>query len=130
MARNKFDVDERLESPFDIRHLKRAWKYIRVRGKKMLLAMLLSVLASLASLYTPKITQRVLDEVVPNADYALLARMGIAFAALIVVSIFCTLARSRIMAHVSQEIIYENTCKRKRLYSGKRQVFLYRRGWH
>ena len=107
MARNKFDVDERLESPFDIRHLKRAWKYIRVRGKKMLLAMLLSVLASLASLYTPKITQRVLDEVVPNADYALLARMGIAFAALIVVSIFCTLARSRIMAHVSQEIIYD-----------------------
>ena len=28
MARNKFDVDETLESPFDLRHLKRAFAYI------------------------------------------------------------------------------------------------------
>ena len=28
MARNKFDVDERLESPFRWKHLKRAGKYI------------------------------------------------------------------------------------------------------
>ena len=32
MARNKFDVDERLESPFRWEHLKRAGKYI-VRHK-------------------------------------------------------------------------------------------------
>ena len=29
MARNKFDVDENLESPFNIVHLKRAFKYIK-----------------------------------------------------------------------------------------------------
>lgn len=28
MARNKFDVDERLETPFDFRHLKRVGVYI------------------------------------------------------------------------------------------------------
>ena len=34
MARNKFDVDEELESPFDIRHLKRALKYAaKYKGK-------------------------------------------------------------------------------------------------
>ena len=29
MARNKFDVDETLESPFQWKHLKRAFQYIR-----------------------------------------------------------------------------------------------------
>lgn len=29
MARNKFDIDENLESPFDINHFKRAMIYIR-----------------------------------------------------------------------------------------------------
>ena len=39
MARNKFDVDERLESPFRWKHLKRAGKYI-VRHKYKMLAAL------------------------------------------------------------------------------------------
>ena len=35
MARNKFDVDERLESPFQWKHLKRAGKYIGRHKYKM-----------------------------------------------------------------------------------------------
>ena len=46
MARNKFDVDERLETPFDFRHLKRVGVYIGKHKWKMLLALLLSALAS------------------------------------------------------------------------------------
>ncbi len=107
MARNKFDVDERLETPFDLRHLKRAFVYIGKHKGPMLLAMLLSVAASIASLYTPKITQWVLDEAVPNHDADMLVRMMILFTAVIVISIVCTVIRSRIMAHVSQEIIYD-----------------------
>ena len=53
MARNKFDVDERLESPFQLKHLKRASKYIVRHKYKMLLALLMSALASLATLYIP-----------------------------------------------------------------------------
>ena len=46
MARNKFDVDERLESPFRWQHLKRAGKYIARHKYKMLAALLLSAMAS------------------------------------------------------------------------------------
>ena len=35
MARNKFDVDERLETPFDFRHLKRVGVYIGKHKWKM-----------------------------------------------------------------------------------------------
>ena len=30
MARNKFDVDERLETPFDFKHFKRAMVYVKL----------------------------------------------------------------------------------------------------
>ena len=43
MARNKFDVDERLETPFDFRHLKRVGVYIGKHKWKMLLALLLCI---------------------------------------------------------------------------------------
>lgn len=107
MARNKFDVDERLESPFQWKHLKRAGRYVAKHKYKMLLALVLSALSSVATLYIPKITQWVLDEAVPNKDAAMIGRMALLFVGVIALSIVFTVIRSRMMAHVSQEIIYD-----------------------
>ena len=107
MARNKFDVDERLESPFRWKHLKRAGKYISRHKYKMLAALLMSALASIASLFIPKITQWVLDEAVPNQDTAMIGRMALMFVGIIALGIVFTTVRSRMMAHVSQRIIYD-----------------------
>ena len=46
MARNKFDVDETLESPFQWKHLKRAFQYIGRHRFQMIGALALSVLAT------------------------------------------------------------------------------------
>jgi len=107
MARNKFDVDERLESPFRWKHLKRAGRYIARHRYKMLAALLLSAMASVASLFIPKITQWVLDEAVPNGDTGMIGRMAVMFVGVIALSIVFTTIRSRMMAHVSQRIIYD-----------------------
>ncbi len=107
MARNKFDVDERLESPFRWKHLKRAGRYIARHKYKMLAALLLSAMASVASLFIPKITQWVMDEAVPNKDAAMIGRMAALFVGVIALSIVFTTIRSRMMAHVSQEIIHD-----------------------
>ncbi len=107
MARNKFDVDERLESPFQWKHLKRAGRYIARHKYKMLAALLLSALASIASLFIPKITQWVLDEAVPNKDVAGIGRMALLFVGIVALGIIFTTIRSRMMAHVSQEIIHD-----------------------
>ncbi len=107
MARNKFDVDERLESPFRWEHLKRAGKYIARHKFRMLAALVLSALASVATLFIPKITQWVLDEAVPAKDTAMIGRMALLFVGVIALSIIFTTIRSRMMAHVSQEIIYD-----------------------
>ena len=113
MARNKFDVDETLESPFSASHLKRALKYVKKHRFKMLLAFFLSALASIAGLFVPKITQNVLDVIVPmaktneNAALAQLLKMAFMFMGITAISIVFTVIRSRVMAYVSQEIIYD-----------------------
>ena len=107
MARNKFDVDERLETPFQWKHLKRAGAYIGRHKFQMIAALLLSALASVASLFIPKLTQWVLDDAVPNKDTAMIGRMAAMFVGIILISIVFTTIRSRIMAYVSQEIIYD-----------------------
>ena len=107
MARNKFDVDERLETPFQFRHLKRAGKYIGRHKYKMLFALALSAMASVASLFIPKITQWVLDEAVPAGDVEMIGRMALLFVGVIGLSIVFTTIRSRMMAHVSQRIIFD-----------------------
>ena len=107
MARNKFDVDERLESPFQWKHLKRAGKYIARHKYKMIAALVMSALASAASLFIPKITQWVLDEAVPNGDTVMIGRMAMLFVGIIALGIVFTTIRSRTMAHVSQRIIHD-----------------------
>ena len=107
MARNKFDVDETLESPFQWKHLKRAFQYISRHRFQMLGAQGLSVLASICTLYTPKIMSTVLDEVVPAGDVQTLVRWALIYCGLIVVSIVFTVIRARVMAYVSQEIIFD-----------------------
>ena len=107
MARNKFDVDEKLESPFQWKHLKRAGHYISKHKYKMILALLLSAFASVASLYIPKITQWVLDEAVPNRDTGMIGRLAAMFVGIIFLGIILNTIRSRMMAKVSQQIIYD-----------------------
>ena len=50
MARNKYDVDEQLETPFDFTHLKRSFVYIKKYRKKMIIALSLSILAAVSGL--------------------------------------------------------------------------------
>ena len=107
MARNKFDVDESLESPFDAGHLKRTLHYIGRHKWKMLLALLLSSCASIAGLFSPKITEHVLNVIVPDKAADQLIPMALAYLGIISISIVFTVIRSRMMAKVSQDIIYD-----------------------
>ena len=107
MARNKFDVDERLESPFQLKHLIRAGKYIGKYKFQMIMALLLSSLASVASLFIPKITEWVHDVAVPAKDVEGILRMALVIIGVILLSIVFSVIRSRTMIHVSQGIIYD-----------------------
>lgn len=107
MARNRFDVDENLETPFNIKHLLRAGTYIGRHKKKMILALLYSAISAAAALVGPLLVQRSINVSVPNRDYGELALLAAAMLCAILVSVLFSRVRSKYMIEVGQEIIYD-----------------------
>ena len=105
--KNKFDVDENLESPFNFAHLKRSFVYIKKHTHMMILAFALSALAVLCSLTAPYIMKIVMDQSVPNKDIKQLVWLSAILGGTIVLSVIFTTIRSRIMAKVGQKIIFD-----------------------
>lgn len=107
MARNKFDIDENLEAPFDITHFRRALVYIKRRQKQMIIAFALSALSAIIALSAPLIMQHVVDVTIPAKAVGALAGWSALMAAAIVVSVILATIRSRIMTRVGQDIIFD-----------------------
>lgn len=107
MARNRYDVDEVLETPFDFAHLKRSFVYIKKYKGKMITALVLSVFAAISGLLGPLITQYALDNTIPQKNMGQLVLLTLAFVGTIAVSIAFSTIRSRIMTVVGQDIIFD-----------------------
>jgi len=105
MARNKFDIDETLEAPFSLRHFKRSGVYIKRYKWKMILAFVLSLIATVASLVVVKLTAYILDKAIPAGDIGLILLIGLGLIGCIIVSIILSLIRMRVMAKVGQHIV-------------------------
>ena len=86
MARNRYDVDEVLETPFDFAHLKRSFVYIKKYKGKMITALMLSVFAAISGLLGPLITQYALDNTIPQKNMGQLVLLTLAFVGTIAVS--------------------------------------------
>ncbi len=107
MARNTYGVDERLETPFNFAHLKRASVYVIKYKKRMILALLISALASATGLLAPLITQRALDHSIPDKNVRELITLAVFLAGTYIISVSFGALRSRIMTIVGQDIIYD-----------------------
>jgi len=108
MARNKFDIDETLETPFDIRHLKRALVYAGKYKGRIFRALLLSAVAVIIGLISPLITQYAIDNCMKSSeDIPMLIVCAAAFLLCIVLSVTFTKIRAKMMTQVGQDIIYD-----------------------
>ena len=117
MARNKFDVDEVLETPFDIRHLKRSLVYAAKYKKRIAISLILSALGSVIGLLSPLIVQNAIDNymipvdqasaVAPDDRVKYIILSGAAVLACIIVSVIFAKIRSVMMTKVGQDIVYD-----------------------
>ncbi|MCM1055126.1 MAG: ABC transporter ATP-binding protein/permease [Bacteroides sp.] len=107
MARNKFDIDETLETPFDIRHLKRALIYCGRYKGRIFLSLALSAAAAVAGLLAPLFSQYALDVSIPEGNIPQIAVLGALMLASIFISVLLSARRSRIMTKVGQDIVYD-----------------------
>ena len=105
--RNTYREDEVLETPFDYRHLLRAFVYIKKYLGRMIFALILSAIGGITGLFGPIITQKALDVAIPNKDVRMLFTLVACLCGTFILSIIFTTIRSRIMINVSQNIIYD-----------------------
>ncbi len=68
MARNKYDIDETLQTEFSISHLKRLAGYIKPYRKDMAMVIFLMTISSALGMLTPRILMDILDVYIPNGD--------------------------------------------------------------
>ena len=105
MARNKFDVDEKLESSFSFDHIKRLARYLIPFKWLMLATIALMLLTSVLNMLAPMITREAIDNRLPAGDLR-----GILVLGLILVGIYATNAvivkfRMRTLVRVGQSLV-------------------------
>lgn len=107
MARNKYDVDETLETPFSLHHFKRSLVYVAEHKKKMIAALSISAAGTLFGLLTPLLTKYALDVSIPNGNIPQLLLVCAAVLLCIVTDVLMARKRAYMMAEITQAIIYE-----------------------
>lgn len=107
MARNRFDEDEVLKTPFGVSQFKRALTYVTHYKMGMINSLLLSVLSALLSLSTPIITIHVIDNIIPSKSIKNLILWVTIFLITILISMFLTTVRAKLMTKVGQAIVYD-----------------------
>lgn len=107
MAKNRFDEDERLEEEFNIGHLKRTFVYIKKNKFAMLRALSFSAISSVCSLVPAKIIGYAVDHTIPDKNVRQLLMLAVVIVCIVATSVTMAVLRSRIMAKVGQNIIYD-----------------------
>ncbi|WP_271003649.1 ABC transporter ATP-binding protein [Listeria seeligeri] len=105
MARNKFDVDEELETAFSSAHLKRILVYVKPYQKSIYLTLVVILLANIATMIGPYLTKVVIDDTIPNKDMTQLFWIAVIFVASVLITGLCMRYRIKSITLIGQDIL-------------------------
>jgi ATP-binding cassette subfamily B protein len=105
MARNKFNIDEELEAPFNWDQFKRSLVYIKKYKWKIIAMFSLSLFASFLAHLTPTIQAYIIDKMIPAKLTNWIIVLGVGYFAVNITTIFINRARSLIGVKTSQAVI-------------------------
>lgn len=106
MARNKYDIDEELDTKFDINQFKRLLSYIKPFRKKVAAIVLLMLTSSVLALLGPYLAKVSVDEKIPQRDLWGLALLAIIYLLTLIFNTICMKYRIRTMTFIGQSILY------------------------
>lgn len=113
MARNKYDVDESLETPFDITNFKRCGKYIRHSSKLLIIGTILSLINTVLGLMGPIFVKWVVDIVEKTtvetkaADTKSIIIIGLIYLLCLAVSEVFAYIRTIVVTKAGQQMVHE-----------------------
>lgn len=105
MARNKYDVDEELQTKLNSNHLKRILQYVKPYKKEIIITVILMFISSIAALLGPYLIKDAIDDKIKNSDTQGLILLSLIFLGTIIVSAICLKFRIKIMNYMGQSII-------------------------
>ncbi|EJN4579841.1 ABC transporter ATP-binding protein [Listeria monocytogenes] len=105
MARNKFDIDEELETAFSAAHLKRILVYVKPYQKSIYITLFVILLANVATMIGPYLTKIVIDDTIPNKNMTQLFWIAIIFIVSVIVTGLCMRYRIRSITLIGQDIL-------------------------
>ncbi len=107
MARNTYEVDEKLETKFNMKHWIRIMQYVKPYQKEMIFTIFLMMVASVVMLLGPYLMQQAIDKKIPQGDILGLVLLSGIFLLTIIINAICTKYRIRTMSYIGQNIIYK-----------------------
>lgn len=107
MARNKYDIDESLETTFDFSQVKRLYSYIKPYRKDMGITICLMMISSALGMVTPIILMKILDEYIPNKDITGIVMISMVFIVINMIVVINIRLKIHIMAKLGQNIIHK-----------------------
>ena len=105
MARNKFDVDEKLESSFSFDHIKRLARYLVPFKWLMFATVGLMLLTSLLNMLAPMITREAIDNRLPAGDLKGILILGGILVAIYLINAIIVKFRMVTLVKVGQSLV-------------------------
>ena len=106
MARNKYDVDETLETKFDMKQVIRLFGYTGPFRKKLAATIVIMLFTSAIGMLIPVLTQRVMDIYIPAGDKRGIVAMAMIAMGIILVSAFNLRIKIKWTAEIGQGIVH------------------------
>ncbi|MBQ8605512.1 MAG: ABC transporter ATP-binding protein [Clostridia bacterium] len=112
MARNTYNVDESLETPFNIKNFARCKKYVKNSAKNLILGLFLSLTTTVLALLGPLFMKAVIDNIdkqvsVGTKDIKFLVIIGIAYLFCLFLSEFLGYFRTIVVTKAGQQMVHE-----------------------
>lgn len=107
MARNKYDIDETLQSEFSFEQLKRLYSYIKPHRKEMYFTILLMVISSALGMFTPRILMMIMDDYIPNENIRGVIMISIVLMLLNLIVVVILRLKIQITTKLGQNIIHK-----------------------
>ncbi len=106
MARNKYNIDEELDAPFNWPQFRRSLVYVKKYGRQIALMFTLAIISSLLMLLTPRIQAYIIDKLIPRGSKAIgtIVVLGVGYFLINVGTIFINRRKSLIGARTSQSM--------------------------
>jgi len=110
VARNRYDIDEKLDAPFNLEQFKSLLRYTRPYAGQLSKTFAAMFIASALNLLAPLILMLAINQYIPQKDVRGLVLISAGYTAIVVFVSFMTAYRMRSMNKVGQGIIHGWTC--------------------